>query len=67
MAKYNKVTDEVIQAKMDKLVNSNMKHGEYPDSYFMENMLARSELKKMGEPVSDRRFEDSLLNTRTSI
>ena len=27
-----KVTDEVIRAKKDKLVNSNMKHGEVSDS-----------------------------------
>ena len=34
-----------------------MKHGEDPDSYFMEKMLSRSELEKMGEPISDRRFK----------
>ena len=56
--KYNKVTDEVIQAKMDKLVNTNKEQGEDPDSYFMEKALARSELEKMGEMISDRRFKD---------
>ena len=58
VAKYNKVTDEVIRAKMDKLVNSNMKQGEDPHSYFMEKMLARSKLEKIGEAISDRRFKD---------
>ena len=58
VSKYNKVTDEVIRAKMDKLVNSNMGQGEDPDSYFMENTLARSEGEKMGEMISDRRFKD---------
>ena len=36
VSKYNKVTDEVIRAKMDKLVNTNMEQGEDPDSHFME-------------------------------
>ena len=44
---------------MDNLVNSNMKHGEVPESYFMEKTLARSELEKIGKPISDRRFYDS--------
>ena len=43
---------------MDKLLNSNMEQGEGPDSYFMEKTLARSELEKMGEMISDRRFKD---------
>ena len=58
VSKYSKVTDEVIRAKMDKLVNTNMEQGEDPDSYFMEKTLARSELEKMGEMISDRRFKD---------
>ena len=58
VSKYNKVTDEVIRAKMDKLVNTNMEQGEDPDSYFIEKTLARSELEKMGEMISDRRFKD---------
>ena len=64
--KYNKVTDEVIWAKMDKLVNTNMEQGEDPDSYFMEKTLARSELEKMGEMISDRRFKDICLQGFTS-
>ena len=58
VSKYNKVTDEVIRAKMDNLVNTNMERGENLDSYFMEKTLARSELEKMGEMISDRRFKD---------
>ena len=58
VSKYNKVTGEVIRAKMDKLVNSNMDQGEDPESYFMEKTLARSELEKMTEIISDRRFKD---------
>ena len=58
VSKCNKVTDEVLRAKMDNLVNSNMKQGEDPDSYFMEKTLARSELEKLGETISDRSFKD---------
>ena len=54
----HKVTDEVIRTKMDKLVNTNMEQGEDPDSYFLEKTLARSELEKMGEMISDCRFKD---------
>ena len=58
VSKCNKVTDEVIRAKMDKLINTNMEQGEDPDSYFMEKTLARSEPEKMGEMISDRIFKD---------
>ena len=51
---------------MDKLVNSNMKQAEDPDSYFMEKTLARSELEKMGETISDRRFKDICVQGFTS-
>ena len=43
---------------MDKLVNTSMKQGHDPDDYFMEKTLARAELEKMGESISDRRFKD---------
>ena len=55
VSKYNKVTDGVIRDKIDKIVNTNMEQGEDPDSSFMEKTLARSELEKMGEMISDRR------------
>ena len=58
VSKYNKVTDEVIRAKMDTLVNTNMEQGEDPDAYFMEKTLARCVLEKMGEMISDRRLKD---------
>ena len=58
VSKYNKFTDEVIRAKTDTLVNSNMKQGEDPDSYLMEKTLARFELEKMGETTSDRRLKN---------
>ena len=40
VSKHNKVTNEVIRAKLDKLVNTNMKQGEDPNSYFMKNACA---------------------------
>ena len=52
-SKYNKVTDEVIQANIHRLVNSNMKQREDPDSYFIEKTYARTELEKMGRMISD--------------
>ena len=56
--KYNNVTDEVVRATMEKLVNTSMKQGQNPDDFFMEKTLARAELAKMGEPMTDRRFKD---------
>ena len=66
VSKYNKVTDAVIRAKMDKLVNSNMEQAEDPDTYFMEKTLAHSELEKMGETIADRRFKDICVQAFTS-
>ena len=65
-SKYNKVTGALIRAKMDKLVNSNIKQGEDPDSHFMEKTIARSELEKMGETISDRRFKDICVHRFTA-
>ena len=42
VGKYNKVTDEVIRATMEKLANTSMKQGQDPDDYFMEKTLAHS-------------------------
>ena len=56
--KHNKVTNEVARATMEKLVNTSMKQGQDPDEFFMEKTLARAELAKMGEPMTDRRFKD---------
>ena len=43
---------------MEKLVNISMKQSQDRYDYFMEKTLARAELEKMGEPISDRRFND---------
>ena len=43
---------------MKKLVNTSITEGQDPDNYFVEKTLASSELEKMGEPMSDRRFKD---------
>ena len=51
---------------MDKLVNTNMEQGEDPDSYSIEKTLARSELEKMDEPITDRRFKDICVQGFTS-
>ena len=60
VSKYNEVTDKVIRAKMDKLVNSNMEQGEHPDSYFSEKTLSRSELENLGEMISDTQIREYL-------
>ena len=55
---YDRVTDEVIRAKMAELENSPMNLGENPDDYFNQKHLLRAQLEKMGETISDRRFKD---------
>ena len=40
--KYNKFTDEVVYATMEKLVNTSLKHGQDPDDYVMEKTLYAS-------------------------
>ena len=55
---YDRVTDEVIRAKMEELENNPMNPGENPDDYFNQKHLLRTQLDKMGEPISDRRFKD---------
>ena len=35
-----------------------MKQGQDPDDFFMEKTLARVELEKMGELISERTFKD---------
>ena len=41
VAKHNKVTDEVIRATMERLVNSSMDPGQDIDSYLMKKALPR--------------------------
>ncbi|CAB1101183.1 unnamed protein product [Ectocarpus sp. CCAP 1310/34] len=54
----DRVTDEVIRAKMEELENNPMNPGENPDDYFNQKHLLRAQLDKMGEPISGRRFKD---------
>ena len=46
---YDRVTDEVIRAKMEELENNPMNPGENPDDYFNQKHLLRTQLDKMGE------------------
>lgn len=55
---YNKVTDEVIRATMEELVNTPMEPGQNPDDYFNQKHLLRHKVEKMGETISDRYFKD---------
>lgn len=55
---YNKVTDEVIRATMEELVNTPMEPGQNPDDYFNQKHLLRHKVQKMGETISDRYFKD---------
>ena len=43
-----------------------MEQGEHLDSYFKENTIARFEVAKMGEPITDRRFKDICVQGFTS-
>lgn len=55
VAKYAKVTDEVVAAAMESLVNFGMKHDHNePDGVFMERNLAHSGPATMREPISYR-------------
>ena len=55
---YDKVTDEVIRAIMEELVNTPMEPGQNPDDYFNQKRLLRIRAEKMGEHISDRYFKD---------
>ncbi|CAB1106353.1 unnamed protein product [Ectocarpus sp. CCAP 1310/34] len=57
-ANYKRVTDEVIRAKLDDLERTAMEPGENPDDFFNKEHRLRSQLEKMGETISDRRFKD---------
>ena len=54
---YDRVTDEVIRATMEELVNTPMKPGQNPDCYFNKKRLLRIRIEKMGENISDRWFK----------
>ena len=55
---YDKVTDEVIRATMEELVNTPMEPRQNPDDYFNQKHLLRIRAEKMGEHISDRYFKD---------
>ena len=54
----DKVTDEVISATMEELVNTPMEPGQKPDDYFNKKRLLRIRIEKIGKKVSDRWFKD---------
>lgn len=55
---YDKVTDQVLRATMEELVNTTMEPMQNPDDYFNKKHLLRHRAEKMGETVSDRWFKD---------
>ena len=55
---YDKVTDEVIRAIMEELVNTPMEPGQNTDDYFNQKRLLRIRAEKMGEHISDRYSKD---------
>ena len=60
-SKFLKVTDDIIRAKLAELAATSMKPGQDPDDYFMEATLKRNEVTWMGEPMTERRFKDILV------
>ena len=55
---YDEVTDEVIRATMEELVNTPMEPGQNPDDLLKKKRLLRIRIEKMKEKVSDRWFKD---------
>ena len=62
---YDKVTDEVICATMEELVNTPMESGQNPDDYFNKERLLRIRIENMGEKVYDRWFKDICVTSVT--
>lgn len=56
-SKYNKISEEVIRATMERTVYSSTKSRHYPDDYFTVKELARSEVAKTGGYISDCRLK----------
>ena len=48
---------------MEKLVNISMKQSQDRYDYFMEKTLARADVDKMDEAISDRRFKSICIQT----
>lgn len=59
--KYLKITNETICAMVAELVATAIKPGQDPDDYFAEAIIKLAEVEAVGEPTSDRRLEDSLV------
>ena len=55
---YDKVTDEIIRAIMEELVNTPMEPGQNPYDSFNKKRFLCIRVEKMGEKVSDRWFKD---------
>ncbi|CAB1116962.1 unnamed protein product [Ectocarpus sp. CCAP 1310/34] len=63
---YNKVTDEVIRATMEELINTPMEPRQNPDDYFNQKHLLRHKAEKMGETISDCYFNDECVTGFTN-
>ena len=55
---YDKVTDEVIRATMEELVNTPIEPGQNPDDYFNQKRLLRIRPRKWENTSPDRYFKD---------
>ena len=55
---YDKVTDKVIHATMEEIVNTPMEPGQNQDDFFNKKRLLRIRIEKMGEKVSTRWFKE---------
>ena len=58
---FLETTYKVVRAKLAELAAPSMKPGQDPDGYFMEAKFKRNEMTGMGEPVTDRRYTDILV------
>ena len=56
----------VARAATHKLLNTTVTHNQDPDESFTEKPLARTELARMGEPITDRRFKGICVQGFTS-
>ena len=64
-SKYNSNSKEARRACYEKLVSFRMEEGQDPDDYIIKLLEIRGRLHKMGEKISDERFEDILLQGLT--
>ncbi len=64
-SKYMTATDEAIRCKSAELVATTMKPGQDPDEYFLRASLLRDQVENMGEPITDRKFKDIMVQGLT--